>query len=88
MSNENKPIHRIRIGVIGAAIFENRSDEGQTFYNVQFDRGYRDGENWKRTKTFGRDDLLVLAKVADMAHTYVCAKGRGVEIAPDADDHE
>lgn len=36
-----------------------------------FDRLYKDGDKWKSTSTFGRDDLLLLAKVADQAHTRI-----------------
>ena len=32
-------------------------------------RLYKDGDQWKSTQSFGRNDLLVLAKVADFAHT-------------------
>ncbi|MEZ6136995.1 MAG: hypothetical protein R3C53_19035 [Pirellulaceae bacterium] len=73
MSNENQPIERLRIGKIGAVIFANQTQEGKTFYNVQFDRSYRDGDEWKHTKSFGRDDLLVLAKLADQAHSAIVA---------------
>ena len=31
----------------------------------------RDGDEWKRTQSFGRNDLLVLAKVADHAHSRI-----------------
>ena len=34
-------------------------------------RLYKDGEQWKTTQTFSRNDLLVLAKVADQAHTRI-----------------
>ena len=39
-------------------------------HNVTFSRLYKDdaGE-WKSTQSFGRNDLLVLAKVADLVHT-------------------
>jgi hypothetical protein len=32
---------------------------------------HKDGEKWKSTQSFGRDDLLLLAKVADAAHTRI-----------------
>lgn len=73
MSN-NKPVHRLRIGNIGAAIFENKTQDGKTFYNAQFDRSYRDGETWKHTQSYGRDDLLVLSKVADQVHSWIVDK--------------
>ena len=70
-SESNKPVHRIRLSNISAAIFRNSSNEGQTFFNVQFDRSYKDGEEWKHTQSFGRDDLLQLAKVADQSHSWI-----------------
>ena len=73
MSNENQPpVHRIRMGRMNVSIFANESELGKTFHNAQFDRAYLDGETWKNTRSFGRDDLLVLAKLADMAHTWIC----------------
>ena len=40
-------------------------------HNVTFERSYKDGEEWKTTTSFGRDDLLTLAKVADLAHSWI-----------------
>ncbi len=72
MSTEsNKPVHRIRLSNISAAIFKNETTEGKSFFNVQFDRSYKDGEEWKHTQSFGRDDLLQLAKVADQTHSWI-----------------
>ncbi len=71
MSNDNKPVHRIRLSAISAAIFKNESDQGHVRYNTQFDRSYKDGEGWKHTQSFGRDDLLLLGKVADLAHSWI-----------------
>ena len=33
---------------------------------------HEDETEWKASDTFGRDDLLVLAKVADQAHSWIC----------------
>ena len=68
-----KPIHEIRMGRIKAAIWQNETDNGIR-YNVTVGRLYRDGESWKQTESFGRDDLPVLAKVADQAHTFIFQK--------------
>ena len=41
-------------------------------------RSYRDQEgNWHTTESFGRDDLLLLAKVADLAHTWIWGEIQG-----------
>ena len=66
----NRPIHQIRIGLIRAAVWENPTDTG-VWYAVTFERSYRDGEEWKSSDSYGRDDLLVLAKLADLAHTWI-----------------
>ena len=71
MSNENQPIHRVRLSTISAAIFKNENLDGRTYFNTQFDRSYKDGDEWKHTKSFGRDDLLNLAKVADLVHSWI-----------------
>ena len=63
-----KPVAEVCIGRVKAAIWPNET-EGRTRHNVTFSRLYRDGEKWKRTQSLGRNDLLVLAKVADQAHS-------------------
>lgn len=79
-----RPVHDVRIGAIRASIWANDTENG-TRYNVTFDRGYRDGEVWKSTTSFGRDDLLVVAKAADLAHTWIVNQPR--EQPPGALDH-
>lgn len=65
-----QPISEIRLGRITAAIWKNETSKG-TYYNVSFSRLYKEGQEWKRSDSFGRDDLLVLAKLADLTHTRV-----------------
>jgi hypothetical protein len=67
---KQKPVHEIRIAGVKAAIWENETQNG-TRHNVTVCRLYKDGEQWKQTESFGRDDLLVLAKVLDQAHTWI-----------------
>lgn len=65
-----QPVHEIRLGAIKAAIWKNETENGPRF-NSTFSRIYRNGDEWKSTDSFGRDDLLVLAKVADLAHSWI-----------------
>ena len=69
--NKVQPVEEVRIGSIKAAIWRNEGESGPRF-NVTFQHLYRteDGK-WQSTGSFGRDDLLVLKKVADAAHTRV-----------------
>jgi hypothetical protein len=65
-----KPVHEIRMGRIKAAIWENETQNG-TRHNVTVTRLYKDGDQWKDSQSFGRDDLPVLAKVLDRAHSWI-----------------
>lgn len=66
-----KPVHDVRLGRIKAAIWENDTQNGP-LHNVTFSRLYKDEDNqWKDSPSFGRDDLPLLAKVADMVHTWI-----------------
>ena len=70
----NKPIHSIRFGHVQASIWENETKMGIR-HNVTVSRSYLDDEkNWQRTDSFGRDDLLLLAKAVDLAHTWINAQ--------------
>jgi hypothetical protein len=66
-----KPVHELRLGLIKAAIWENTVGDN-LLYNVTFARIYKKEAEWKASDTFGRDDLLVLAKLADQAHSWIC----------------
>ncbi len=68
------PVRTLRLGRIKAAIWENGADE-RAFCNVTFSRTYMDEEKrFRDSDSFGRDDLLVLAKLADNAHTFICER--------------
>jgi hypothetical protein len=70
-SNKVRPVEQVRIGGIKAAIWKNEGENG-TWFNVTFQRLYKSEEGqWSSTANFGRDDLLLLAKVANAVHTRV-----------------
>jgi len=65
------PVKTFRLGAIKAAIWENESDQ-KKFYNVTFARTYMDdAKAYHDTTSFGRDDLPRVAKLADLAHTFI-----------------
>jgi hypothetical protein len=69
-SKSNRPVHEVRMGRIRAAIWENETQNG-TRHNVTLTRLYKDGDDWKDSTSFGRDDLPLVSKVADMAHSWI-----------------
>lgn len=75
-SDSNKPANEIRLGRIKATIWANETDNGVR-YNVSIVRIYKDGDEWKEATSFGREELLLVAKVADMAHTWIYENKEG-----------
>jgi hypothetical protein len=70
----NRPVHTIRYGAVRAAIWRNVVDDGNAsrpMYNVTFSRSYKDGNEWKDSASFGPDELLTLAKIANDVHTFI-----------------
>ena len=80
-----QPVHEVRLGTIKAAIWRNDTESGVR-HNVTFERLYNQDNEWRSTGSFGRDDLLVLAKVADLAHTWIAepdASAVGISVKSD-----
>ena len=70
-----KPVHQVRFGAVKAAVWRNDTENGVRF-NTTFARIYKDGDNWRSTESFGRDDLLLVAKAADLAHSWIHEQSR------------
>ena len=83
MATHNKPVAELRIGAVEATVWENEVG-GITRHNVTFSRICRDEERWKTTHSFGFNNLLTLAKLADQAHTLIAE--RNTEAPPPASD--
>ena len=67
---KTKPAHQIRVGRVIASIWKRSGESGPSRY-ATFQRFYRNGEEWNYSDNFSGDDLLSLAKAADLAHTYI-----------------
>jgi len=67
---KQQPVHEVRIGAVKATIWENETTAGVR-HNVTLGRLYKEGDEWKQTESFGRDDLLLVAKVVDQAHSWI-----------------
>ena len=65
------PVKTFRLGRIKAAVWENEADQ-KKFFNVTFARTYvDDAKKFHDTDSYGRDDLPLVAKLADQAHTFI-----------------
>lgn len=72
-TTKKQPVHEIKIGALKATIWKNESPKG-AFHSVTLSRIYKDGEKWASTSSFGRNDLLPLAKLTDQAHSWVVSQ--------------
>ena len=71
-ADRKRPAHEVRLGRVKAAVWGNEAEHGVR-YSVSVCRVYKDGQGkWRTTESFGRDDLLILAKVLDRAHSWIC----------------
>jgi len=66
----SSPAHTIRYGLIKACIWRNQTKAGER-HSVSIVRLYKNGDVWKESTRFGRDDLPLIAKVSDQAHTWI-----------------
>jgi hypothetical protein len=70
-SNSNsQPVHKIRHGAVSASIWRQETDKGSVF-NVTFQRSYKDGDEWKNSTSFGRNNLLVVSLIAARAFEWI-----------------
>jgi len=77
---KTQPVHVVRLRNLRAALWANDTEYGVR-HNVTVARLYKDDEGqWRTSDSFGRDDLLLLAKVLDLAHTWICERVQGQEV--------
>lgn len=69
--NSQRPVHEIRFGRIKVAIWVNQGANGP-WHSVQVCRIYKDDQSvWKQSDSFNRDDLPLVCKALDQAHTWI-----------------
>ncbi len=75
-----KPIYEVRMGLIKASVWKNQTRSGER-HNVTVSRLYKNGDVWKESTHFGRDDLLLLAKVLNEAHSWIMCSSNQSEVS-------
>jgi len=69
-SQPNKPVAEFRMGLVKAVVWRNETTIG-TRHNVTLVRLYQQEGHWNETTSFGRNDLPLLQKVVEQAHTFI-----------------
>lgn len=73
-ANSNKPVKVLRLRGISASIFANKSngDGGESVYHkVTVQRTYRDGDEFKTTTSFTRDDLPIVDLLVNRSWAFI-----------------
>lgn len=76
------PAHVIRFGLIKVSIWQNQTKFGERA-TVSPVRLFKDGDKWRESTRFGRDDLPLLAKAVDAAHSWIYAQAQREELPDD-----
>jgi len=77
----SKPVKVFRIGYVSGSIFLNEIDtEGgrRTIRNVNLQRRYKDGDEWKSSTSFGLADIPLAIRVLQLAQQFVEEAEAGV----------
>lgn len=73
-NSSNKPVKVFRLRGISASIFANKaSGEGgdSVYYKVTVQRTYRDGDEFKTTTSFTRDDLPIIDLLVNRSWEFI-----------------
>ena len=70
-STTNSPVKRFRSGSVSASVWRNDPDAGGTYFSVTFSRGYKRGDDWQDTQSFGARDLIDLRRVLASAEQFI-----------------
>jgi len=73
-----RPEHTVRVGNVEIAIWKNKAAGGEFYTASAPSIRYKDGEEWKDSKSYGPIDLLALSEAAREASAKIreLSKGR------------
>lgn len=73
MTEKRPPVHSVKFGKVQASIWRNETKHGPQF-NVTVNRLYLENDDWKRSDSFGRDELLCAARALQMSFDWIWAQ--------------
>jgi hypothetical protein len=83
MEKKTMPVHVVKLGRIQANVWANETKNGKRF-NVTVCRLYQENGEWKRSDSFGRDELLSAARAFQTAHDWIWTQSKVTEEATEA----
>lgn len=68
----NKPLDKLKDGMISATIWQNQTEEGKARYSVTIARSYTDDDDkWHETNSFSTLELLMVSRLAGKAYDRI-----------------
>ncbi|MEZ5940299.1 MAG: hypothetical protein R3C18_02830 [Planctomycetaceae bacterium] len=71
MAQTNGPVKTFSLGRIKAKIWANSTPGNGVWFNVEIVRVFKEGDKFKESAQYGRNDLPLVSKAADMAFGWV-----------------
>ena len=78
MEKKVTPAHVVRLGKIQACVWANETKNGRR-YNTTASRLYLENGEWKRSDSFGRDELLTAARAFESAYDWIWSQGKNAD---------
>ena len=69
------PIHEIRRGLIKVRIWRKRTRD-RLRHSMTVTRLFRNGDLWKESTRFGRDDIPLIRVALDAAHLWILKQAK------------
>jgi len=86
-ATKQRPAYEARFGLLKATVWRQESDKGP-WYSVVLSRSYQDQNGqWQSSHSFGRDNLLLVAKLCDLVHSWIYQQ-RAKDATPQGDAPE
>lgn len=70
-----RPVYEIRRGLMKVRIWRKRTRSGIR-HTVAVTRLFRNGDTWKESGRFGRDDIPLIRLLLDKAYTWILVHSR------------
>ncbi|MDF1816416.1 MAG: hypothetical protein P1V20_29720 [Verrucomicrobiales bacterium] len=71
VNQPQRPETSFRAGGVKATVWSNQTKDGNTYFSVSLSRSYKDGDEWKETNTYYRDDLPKIEMVSRKAFEFI-----------------
>lgn len=69
--DSRRPVWERRMGRITCSVWSQQNDQGKTWYSVSISRIYREDNSWKRSNSYGLNDLPLITRLSEMAMDWI-----------------